>query len=84
MDFYVAKYMKAYCHVHMGTVIYFICIRNAELFSFFFFFLADCFICAWDTTGTEEYSANWIIHGNKDTRSQGIKAFVNSLPRIRP
>lgn len=37
------------------------------------------FIYGWDTTGRQEYSVNRIIHGNKDTQSQGIKGICKQL-----
>lgn len=43
------------------------------------YFLVDCFICGWDTTGREEYSVNWIMHGYRDTQSQGIKGMCKQL-----
>ena len=37
------------------------------------------FISGWDTTGRQEYSVNWIIHGNRDTQSQGFKGMCKQL-----
>lgn len=74
--FYIGKYKSSYCHIYIGTIIYFLCIRNTQIF---LFFLADSFISEWDTKGREEYSANWIIHGYKDSQSQGIKGICKQL-----
>lgn len=51
-------------------------IRNTQIF---LFILVDSFISEWDTKGREEYSANWIIHGYKDSQSQGIKGICKQL-----
>ena len=85
LHFHVNKYMvvsSAYCHISTWIIISPPVLEAAycslKCF-FFFFFLVDCFICGWDTTGKEEYSVNWIIHGNRDTQSQGIKGMCKQL-----